>query len=263
MQTLHITNQHREKLAAYLFQPQAEGGHMIVICHGFRGGKENGGKLCGFAAKLQDLGMGVMAFDFRGSGSSDGEFVDITLSRQVEDLHTVIEFVKTELALPIILLGRSFGGSTVLAGGARDAGISGYVFWSTPAHLEPTFEHMLPDECQILRAGETATIKDEGGEYRLHPDLIRDFARHDVEGYLQDIKSRPVLIVHASDDEVVAPENAYYMRDRLENCSLFMVDQAGHRFLDKTSLRESITLQWLSETFPTRGGATSRNPRKR
>jgi alpha/beta superfamily hydrolase len=249
VQNLTIMNKYQEELAAILFPPPAEGGHMMVICHGFRGTKANGGKICAFAAQLQSQGMGVLAFDFSGSGSSQGDFVNTTLSRQASDLQTVVDYVHTEYSRPIILLGRSFGGSTVLAGCARDNRIAGYVLWSVPAHLEPTFKSLLPDSYRLLQAGMTIAIKDEAGEYLLHPNLISDFDRHDVAGYLQGIQSRPVLIVQASDDEVVAPANAFYLWDRLKCCSLFMVDQAGHRFHDKTSLRESITLQWLRTTF--------------
>ncbi len=69
MQDLTIINKYNEKLAAYLFEPPANGQYMMVICHGFRGAKENGGKVFAFAQKLQGLGLGVLAFDFNGSGS--------------------------------------------------------------------------------------------------------------------------------------------------------------------------------------------------
>lgn len=249
MQNVSVLNKHKEKLAGYLFEPPTGGSHMIVICHGFRGTKANGGKIYAFAKQLQALGIGVLVFDFSGSGDSEGDFVNATLSRQAEDLHSIIDFVNTEFNLPIILMGRSFGGSTVLAGSSADASIAGYIFWSVPVHLEPAFRFMLPDTYQLLQAGETITIKDEAGEFRIHSDLIRDFDHFDAEGCLLSIKSRPVLIIQASDDEVVDPDNAHYMKERLDNCRLFMVEQAGHRFQDKTALRESITLQWLSETF--------------
>jgi pimeloyl-ACP methyl ester carboxylesterase len=249
MQTLHITNKHQEKLAAYLFDPPSAGGHMVVICHGFRGGKENADKICAFAAKLQELGLGVIAFDFSGSGSSEGAFLNSTLSRQASDLQAVIDYVHTEFSRPIILLGRSFGGSTVLAGGSGDERIAGYVLWSVPVHLEKTFATMLPDTYQNLLAGEIITVDDAAGQYRLHPDLVRDFARHDMDAYLQGIESRPILIIQASDDEVVDPDDALYMQERLKNCTLYMVDEAGHRFMAKTGRRENLTLDWLRSRF--------------
>jgi len=249
MKSLTINNRYGEKLAAYLFTPQEEPRYIMVVCHGFRGGKENGGKIFTFAEKLKKLGLGVMAFDFSGSGQSEGDFLNASLSRQAEDLRQVIDHLDAEFSVPIILLGRSFGGSTVLAGGSGDQRIAGYVLWSTPINLEQTFAGMLPDKYSQLKCGEIITIRDEAGEFGLHPDLIRDFSLHDMDSYLQQMGPRPVLVVHATDDEVVEPGNALYMQERLEKCSLTMVDGAGHRFLDKITHREDITLEWLINTF--------------
>jgi len=249
LQILNINNKYQEKLSAYLFEPPETGKYMVVICHGFRGAKENGGKIVAFAEKLQQLGMGVLAFDFSGSGSSEGQFSRITLSRQAADLQQVIDFVDSQFSLPIILLGRSFGGSTVLAGGSGDQRIAGYILWSAPVNLEQTFAAIMPDEYKLMQSGQSVLIRDEAGEYELQPELVQDFYHHNMDSYLREIQSKPVFIVHASDDEVVNSENAFYMQERLENCSLFIADNAGHRFLDKTALREAITIEWLRNTF--------------
>jgi len=249
MQDLTITNKYNEKLAAYLFEPPANGRYMMVICHGFRGAKENGGKVFAFAKKLQGLGLGVLAFDFNGSGCSEGDFLNNTLSRQADDLRQVIDYVSDKFSLPIILLGRSFGGSTILAGGAGDSRIAGYILWSTPVFMQQTFAAILPEEIKQLQQGNTVSIKDEAGEYWLHPDLILDFTQHDMDSYLHRIKSIPTLIVHANDDEVVDSSNALHMIGKLENYSVCMLDHAGHRFLDKVAEREAITIDWLKDTF--------------
>lgn len=249
MKDLNIINQYNEKLAAYLFEPSSDIQYMMIICHGFRGAKENGGKIFGFAEKLQKLGMGVLAFDFRGSGRSDGDFADMTLSRQAEDLHHIIDYVHTRFRLPIILLGRSFGGSTVMVGGAKDRRVGGYVFWSTPVFVQQTFAAMLPEDFQLLEQGKTICLKDDAGEFTLKPELLADFNRHNMNAYLQAIGMRPTLVVHARDDETVNPANALHMRERLPNCSLCMIDEAGHRFLEKISEREEITIDWLQRNF--------------
>jgi alpha-beta hydrolase superfamily lysophospholipase len=249
MQNVTINNNYQEKLAAYLFEPPENGQYMLVVCHGFRGTKENGGKIYAFAKKLQQLGIGTLAFDFSGSGSSEGDFSKLTLSRQADDLKKVLDYVDSNFSLPIILLGRSFGGSTVLAGGSKDQRVAGYILWSAPVQLEQTFSKYIPEEFNPIKRGESAEIGSEIGEYILCPDLISDFSHHDIDSCLQGIQARPVLVVHAKDDEVVDPSNAYYIKARVNNCSLFMVDNAGHRFLNKYALREGITIDWLKEKY--------------
>lgn len=249
MKSVHITNGRGEKLAGLLFEPTAEGGYMVIICHGFRGGKENGGKLFRWAERLQGLGLGVAAFDFGGSGSSQGEYENITLSRQAEDLKAIIDYADREFHRPIILLGRSFGGSTVLAGGSGDERVVGYVLWSVPAFLEKTFAVMLGSLYEDLAAGRTVTVHDEAGSYRLGPGLVSDFAGHDVARYAAQIGERPVLIINARDDELVSPENPLYLHEKLQNCTLYMVEEAGHRFLEKAWRREDLTIEWLQRNF--------------
>ena len=127
-----IETRDNKKLAAYLWEPAEGDKYVLVICHGFRGAKENGGKVFAFADKLKKVGVGVVAFDFRGCGNSEGDFAAVTLSRQGEDLQAVIDHVHQAYGLPVILLGRSMGGSSVLAGASGDERVAGYTFWSTP-----------------------------------------------------------------------------------------------------------------------------------
>jgi len=249
MKSVHITNQRGEDLVGLVFDPPADGKYMVIICHGFRGGKENGGKLFRWAERLQGLGLGVAAFDFSGSGSSQGEYENITLSRQAEDLKAIIDYVDQEFHRSIILLGRSFGGSTVLAGGSGDARVAGYVLWSVPAFLEKTFAAMLGNLYADLVAGQTVTVYDEAGSFRLGPGLVRDFKHHDIARYATQIAERPVLIINARDDELVAPENPVYLHEKLKNCTLYMVEEAGHRFLEKAWRREDLTIEWLQKNF--------------
>ncbi|MBP1761265.1 MAG: putative hydrolase [Firmicutes bacterium] len=246
MQNIEIISNRGEKLAAIIFHPTGEPRSVVIVCHGFRGGKENGGRIHQFADRLNQVGIAVLAFDFSGSGQSEGDFVSLTLSRQAADLESVVDYVCTQFAVPIILLGRSFGGSTVIVEGAGDKRIDGFVLWSTPIFMAETFSAMMPDEYNRMQNGQVVAVCDDFGCFDLGPELAADFVSHDMEGYLQAIGNRPVLIIQAEDDELVSPKNAIYMQERMENVSLCLVEKAGHRFLDKTSLREDMTIEWLN-----------------
>lgn len=68
-----------------------------------------------------------------------------------------------------------------------------------------------------------------------------------MDQYLQAMSTKPVLIIHARDDEIVSVENAKYAYSKLTRASLYLIDEAGHRFLEKTEERENITLAWLEK----------------
>jgi putative redox protein len=249
MQEISII-QAEERLAAYVFLPEDRFNYFLIISHGFRGTKENGGKIFDFAQRLNALGFAVLAFDFSGSGNSDGNFDDVSLSRQAKDLKAVMAYVNDKYHLPLILLGRSFGGSTVLAAGAGDERVAAYVFWSTPVRLQETFKTILGDEDrEKIARGESISIRDDAGVYQIKPALFNDFAVHRMGEYMGSIKDRPVLIVHGLADEVVDPANARELYSKLTNAELVLVENADHRFVNKYREREEITIQWLQANF--------------
>lgn len=61
MQSTNITNKQGEKLAAIVFTPSIKPLFLVIVCHGFRGGKENGGRIFQFADRLTELGIAVLA----------------------------------------------------------------------------------------------------------------------------------------------------------------------------------------------------------
>ena len=125
MQSIWINNKYGEKLAAYLFLPEREPRFFLIVCHGFRGAKENGGRIYQFASRVNDLDGGVLAFDFSGSGASEGNYARMTLTRQADDLRSVIDYISSLYDLPLVLLGRSFGG-VLLCGEAEGITAAAY-----------------------------------------------------------------------------------------------------------------------------------------
>jgi len=241
----------RQKLAAYEFMPENDCRNMLIVCHGFRGAKENGGRIFSFAERVNRLGLGVVAFDFSGSGASSGEFAAISLTRQLHDLRQVIDYADRHYHKPAILLGRSFGGSTVLAaGGKPDERVIGYIFWSTPLKLNETFAGVAAQFSQV-EAGAAIEIKDERGCFQLKPDFIEDFANHDMIFYAKKLAPQPVLIIHGTADEVVAPNNAVCLYQNCRHAELHLIADADHRFSRNVMEREDITLNWLRKTFIT------------
>lgn len=248
MQSIYIPGRNQVKLAAYLFWPEGDCKYIIIICHGFRGAKENGGRIFTFAQRLNSLGLGALAFDFSGSGASEGEFADVSLSSQVDDLEHVINYVEHYYNIPIILLGRSFGGSTVLAkGGTADERVKGYIFWSTPFKLNETFSSLINEFSRASNA--IVEINDTTGSFKLKSSFIEDFANHNMAFNASRIASSPVLIIHGTADEVVDPDNALCLYKNCNNAELHIIAAADHRFTNNIAERENITLNWLQKTF--------------
>lgn len=249
MEPIYIPQGKQDKLSAYVFMPEGDFQFMLVICHGFRGTKENGGRIFKFAERVNLLGMGVLAFDFSGSGASSGEFADISLTGQLNDLQQVIDYIDRHYNKQVIVLGRSFGGSTILAAAAKlDKRVAGYIFWSAPIMLYETFAGLVA-EFNKAETAEVLELKDDAGCFQLKPAFIKDFANHNMISCARKLASCPVLIVHGAADEVVDSANAILIYENCSNAELHIITGADHRFTQNMLDREDITLKWLHKTF--------------
>lgn len=90
---------------------------------------------------ILSLGATMVAFDFAGSGQSEGDYVSLGYFEK-DDLDCVIEHLRNSGKISTIALwGRSMGAATALLHGERDPSIAGMVLDSSFASL-----HMLAEE---------------------------------------------------------------------------------------------------------------------
>jgi pimeloyl-ACP methyl ester carboxylesterase len=240
-----IPNQEGCRLACLLFLPASQPRFQMVVAHGFRGAKENSGRIESFARKVTAMGGSILAFDFAGSGESEGSFSDMTLSRQAYDLQAVIEHSLERDKSPLIVLGRSFGGSTALVASAREPRVRAVVLWSAPVFLTETF--LQSASHGLVLHTSPMVFEDDKGTFTLGPGFAKDLLQHDFVKYLQALKDRPLLVVHGENDTDVDPKNARFLGEQAVGAvEVHIVPGADHRFTEHQPLREQITLQWLN-----------------
>ena len=92
---------------------------------------------------LLGLGVAVFAFDFAGSGKSDGEYVSLVYYER-EDLSCIVAHLRaTNVVSTIALWGRSMGAATALMFGDRDPSIACMILDSPFADLTQLCEEMV------------------------------------------------------------------------------------------------------------------------
>ncbi len=236
-------------LACVSYLPEGQIKFQLVVAHGFRGAKENSGRLEPFAKQVVSRSGSVTAFDFAGSGESQGSFSDTSLSRQIQDMKAIIDHVLEAGNSPLILLGRSFGGTTALAAASEDERIKGLVLWSTPVLLKQTFfgnrEHW-----DVVMSGGFLRMSDDKGEFSLGPGFAQDFANHDFDKYLKALGDRKVLVIHGAEDRDVSLSNVEYIQEQATGAvEIHIVPGADHRFSEHQADRVGITLDWLERHY--------------
>ena len=227
--------------------PPPEG--VVVVAHGFKGFKDWGffPYLC---ESLAGAGLAAVSFNFslNGVGSGDPtEFNDLegfgrnTLSRELEDLHFVVDAVREGDLLPrpprrLGLLGHSRGGASVILV-ARELAAAGWepdalVTWSSVSTLDrwpdPTKEEWREEGRLYVLNART------GQQMPLDVSLLEDFEenreRLDVERAAEEVEA-PWLILHGADDASVPVAEARRLASAAgENARLSVVEGAGHTF---------------------------------
>ncbi|KAL7552832.1 hypothetical protein ACHAWF_016076 [Thalassiosira exigua] len=115
-------------------------GPVVIYLHGNSSGRT---EVLPYLSHLLGLGVSVVAFDFAGSGKSEGEYVSLGYYER-EDLQTVVHHLRASGDVSTIALwGRSMGAATAIMYGSRDPTISGMILDSSFTDLTSLAEEMV------------------------------------------------------------------------------------------------------------------------
>ncbi|MFO7951653.1 MAG: alpha/beta hydrolase [Bacillota bacterium] len=241
-QKLHILNDRNLGLSALLCEVCSR---VVVVCHGFTGSKEGGGRALDMGEQLSNLEFSTLLFDFSGCGESEGCFEDISLSGQVGDLGCVVSWCQNNGFNEIILTGRSFGGSTALAYASNDRNIKALCTWAAVARPAKLFKSFINNHSEPP-SGNLVAIEGEGEILYLKKDFFSDLENHDLLKYASRIAPRHYLIIHGSKDQSVPVEDAHLLYDSAKHPKkLAIIEGADHRFTGKIEEVWTVFFDWL------------------
>ena len=119
-----------ERCAGWLYEPEGEGPHpLVILAHGFAGTAK--GRLWAYGERFAAAGIAAFVFDYRYFGESSGEPRQLlSIARQHEDWRAAIAFARTLDGVDperVALWGTSFSGGHVVALAAGDARVAAVV----------------------------------------------------------------------------------------------------------------------------------------
>jgi hypothetical protein len=233
----------------------------LVFLHSYTGNRME--DHCLFVKAARDLcqhGTACLRFDFRGSGESQGSFVDVTVEGEIADALASIEFLRTLSSIDMERLGvvgLDLGGCIAACVAAR-SNLKSLALWAPSALVDYMVERggrVIKDPYAWLPENFKNAIKkngrvDIGGYVRgkayfeslKRIDPLREIAKYDG----------PVLIVQGSEDEVTLPINSEFMYDHVRGRRLLVViDGADHTFSSTVWEDQVIetTRMWFAETL--------------
>lgn len=214
---------------------------LVIIGHGVTGNKDRP-FVVALAEGLAKAGIPALRFSFSGNGGSQGKFSESTISKEVEDLGSVIDAVSDR---DICYIGHSMGGAVGVLRAARDPRIKALVSLAGMVHTIAFAER----EFGMVKPGEGFMWDDTNCP--LSQAYMNDMAQiNSVVENGPKIKV-PWLLVHGVEDDVVPLQDSLDIFARAnEPKKLVKLPGANHVFTgEHTAPMVQEVANWVKTRF--------------
>ena len=221
----------------------------VVLCHGFpqgpRGGPSSASTYPELAERLtRETGWAVLAFNFRGTGTSEGDF---SLDGWLGDLGNAVGYMSERTDVGgVWLAGSSTGGSLAICLAAEDERVRGVATLAAPA----SFSEWAANPTRLLADARSLGIVRTPG---FPPDTDawgKVFEEISPLSSASRLAPRPLLLVHGDQDEVVPLADARALFEAAYgHADLRVISGAGHR-LRHDPRAVALLIGWLARQSP-------------
>jgi putative redox protein len=215
----------------------------VVICHGYPSVVEGGALSAKTFPELteriaNELGWVALTFCLRGCGESEGDF---SLSGWLNDLLGAARFLREEEDVAgVWVVGFGTGGAISICAAARDPEIRGVAAAGAPADFDDWASH---PRRLLVHSRDLGIIRD-----RAFPAAFDQWARELREiraiACVDDLGTRPLLVMHGSDDEAVPVFDGRVLADAHGLADLRVIEGGSHQ-LRHDPRAVAILLGWL------------------
>lgn len=179
---------------------------------------------------LSKMGIGVLRIDFMGLGDSEGEFADTNFSSNIQDLIDAANYLKRHYQSPKLLIGHSLGGAAAIFAAETIESIKAVSVIGTPSnleHLTPLFKSKMSE----IQLNGSAIVDVAGREIEIGKDFVDELRIYNIKKKLNTLH-KPILILHAPDDETVEIQHA---------TEIFMAAHHPKNFISLDKMNHLIT----------------------
>lgn len=229
-----------EQLAGLLHLPADEAVGAILMAHCFTCGKDLPVSTR-LAGGLVQRSYAVLRFDFTGLGESEGEFSSTTVSTNVEDLKRAALALIGEGFGPCGMIGHSMGGAAALLAAGALKSVESIAVIGAPFDVGHVTGHF-GGAVEEIRSQGQADVDLAGRSFTIQRAFLDDLEAHPDGEHIAEL-GRPLLVVHAVDDEVVEVSEGerIFAAARQPKAFLPLLPPADHLLTDRP------TAAWLAE----------------
>ncbi len=240
------------KLFTIIDRPASSGKvPLVIICHGFSGNCQRP-FINDLSESIVAQGMATLRFDFNGHGRSDGEFKDMTVLNEIDDLKDVISWAqKQPWVKDISLVGHSQGGVVVsmVSGELGDKVVKAEVLLAAAAVLR---DDALRGNTMGARydpwnfRGEYIELphSPEAGALLLGKNYVETAIRLPIYETAANYDG-PTLIVQGTHDQIVPYTYAERYNEKIKNSELKLIPDENHTFTYTQKETSVLVADWL------------------
>ncbi len=224
---------------------------LVIICHGFSGNCRSP-FMTDLSNSIVSQGMAALRFDFNGHGKSDGEFKDMTVLNEIDDLKNVIAWAeKQSWVKDISLVGHSQGGVVVsmVSGELGDKEIKAEVLLAAAAVLR---DDALRGNTMGARydpwnfKGDYIELphSPEAGALLLGKNYVETALRLPIYETAANYTG-PTLIVQGTHDQIVPYTYAERYNEKIKGSELRLIPDENHTFTYTQKETSMLVADWL------------------
>lgn len=217
---------HGVPLSARIDQPPGQPRAWALLVHGYTCSMDLA-ITRRIAQGLAGEGLGVLRFDLPGHGRSGGEFADTTFSDYRAAVLAAVDFMRTALQPPAILVGHSLGGAALLSAAPDVPEARAIATIGTPADVVEVVRLIGGSPEEVRDKGE-AEVEIAGRRFLIRRGFLDDAAGHDVTTGLGRLR-KGLLVMHSPLDEIVGIDHAARIYQAAKHPKSFVsLDHADH-----------------------------------
>jgi len=233
-----------------LAEPQGQCERVVLLCHGFMSDNASSTNL-ELSRRFVKAGIATARFDFDGHGAQPRPLQEMLMSRCVQQVEAILDWLVSNGYAQIGLLGSSFGGLIAIHGAARKKAVKVLALKCPVSNYPPLWRDRLGEPgMKFWKDNNLLTFAGIDGRARLEYGFYEDLLQFDTYKEAAAIEA-PTLIVHGDADEDVPFAQSEKLFEILQCEKTFVpIEGADHPFSKDEDFEKMLGL--IFDWFVTR-----------
>lgn len=239
------------QLSGVLETPETTPRGWAIFAHCFTCGKDSRAAVY-ISRALSRAGIGVLRFDFAGTGTGDSSGEPVNFAADVSDLKAAAEAMTLAGMEPRLLIGHSLGGSAAIVAAADLPQIKAVATIGAPADTKHILHLFSDGDLRAIERHGESSVQIANRPFRVRGSFLQAVQETDLEQVIASLR-RPLLVMHAPRDHAVGIENATSIfRAAKHPKSFISLDTADHLLTkaEDAQYAAATIAAWASRYIP-------------